>query len=155
MFTPASLRRSVTAMGRKDTVSTTANDCTVEHEREHERSILKITELKEESELQQLHNEYDKTLESVAQSKATHTRSAFLEQLRNLPAPERTAIENMLIILFSTILPNPYHGKDRAEHTNYIRTCDKIFLCDSGCHPSDLDKINFAVQYLHGNVDTV
>jgi hypothetical protein len=56
--------------------------------------------------------------------------------------------------LCSTILPEPYHGKDMAQHTNYIRTYEKIFWCDSGRHPSDLDKVNFAAQYLRGSVDT-
>ncbi len=56
--------------------------------------------------------------------------------------------------LRSTILPEPYPGKDMAENTNYIPTCEKIFWCNFSRHLSDLDKVSFAAQYLRGNVDT-
>jgi hypothetical protein len=115
--------------------------------------LYKIVELKVKQELQQLRKERHKTLESIAQSKATHAQSDSLKQLRNQPVPKRAAIEIMLMPLRSTILPDHYHGKDIAEHTNYICTCEKIFWCDFGHHPSDPDKVNFTARYLRGNVN--
>jgi chorismate mutase len=126
----------------------------VERERKCERLVREIAELKAERELQQLREERDEALESIAQSKSTHARSASLEQLGNPPVPKRAVIENMLMLLRSTIFSDPYHGTDMAKHTNYICTCKKIFRCDSGRHPSDLDKVNFAALYLRGNIDT-
>ncbi len=145
---------SAPAPRREDTASSSVNDRAAEHERECERRVRVIAKLKAERELQQLREERDKVLKSIAQSKTTHARSASLEQLENPPAPKRAATENMQMLLRSTILPNPYHGKDMAEHTNYICTCEKIFRCDSGRHPSDLDKVNFAAQYLRCKADT-
>ncbi len=148
------LHGPVLAPRREDTASSSVNDRAAERECERERLVREIAELKAERELQPLREERDKALESIAQSKATHACSTSLEQLGDPPAPKRAAIENTPMPLRSTILPEPYHGKDMAEHTNYIRTCGKIFRCDSGRHPSDLDKVNFAAQYLRGSVDT-
>ncbi len=103
------------------------NDCTAERERKCERLVCKIAELMAEQGLKKLCKERDKALESTAQSKATHTQSASLEPLGNPLAPKKAVIENMPMLLCSPILPNPDHGIDMAEHTNYIRKCEKIF----------------------------
>jgi hypothetical protein len=46
------------------------------------------------------------------------------------------------------------HRKDITMHTSYIRMCEKIFQCDSGCHLSDLDKVYLVAPYLNDNVNT-
>ncbi len=147
------LRRLAPAPHREDTASLSVYNYAAERERILARLVHEIAELKAERELQQLRKERDKALKSITQSKATHVCSASLEQLGNSLAPKWAAIENMPMPLCSTILSKSYYGKDMAEHTNYIRTCKKVFWCDSGRHPSDLDKVNFAAQYLRGSID--
>ncbi len=60
------LRGSAPAPRREDSASSSVNNCAAEREHKRERLVREIAELKAEQELQQLREERDKALKSIA-----------------------------------------------------------------------------------------